>query len=193
ASRHPPLRGRERHGCAPRRTARPARTRHRRSRLCPVARADRARAVGGGAPPRPAHPRRQLPGRDGGVSRTVERVLVSGGGPAGMAAAIGFARRGVTVTFVEADPEWKAFGMGLTLLGPTLRALDSIGAADGCAAAGFAQDHADFHNAAGEVTGVVPFPAIADERLPPAICITRPAFHRAMSGITRDLDVDIRL
>lgn len=127
------------------------------------------------------------------MSRTVERVLVSGGGPAGMAAAIGFARRGVTVTLVEADPEWKAFGMGLTLLGPTLRALDSIGAADACAAAGFAQDHADFHNAAGEVTGVVPFPAIADERLPPAICITRPAFHRAMSGITRDLDVDIRL
>jgi naringenin degradation protein FdeE len=127
------------------------------------------------------------------MSRPVDRVLVSGGGPAGMAAAIGFARRGVTVTLVEADPEWKALGMGLTLLGPTLRALDSIGAADACAAVGFAQDHADFHNAVGEVTAVVPFPAIADERLPPAVCITRPAFHRAMSGITRDLSVDLRL
>jgi naringenin degradation protein FdeE len=127
------------------------------------------------------------------VSRTVDRVLVSGGGPAGMAAAIAFARQGVAVTLVEADPEWKAVGMGLTLLGPTLRALDSIGAADACAAAGFAQDHADFHNALGEVTGVVPFPAIADERLPPAVCITRPAFHGAMSGITRELGVDVRL
>ena len=127
------------------------------------------------------------------MTRAVDKVLVSGGGPAGMATAIGFARQGVEVTLVEADLEWKALGMGLTLLGPTLRALDSIGAADACAAAGFAQDHADFHNAKGEVTGIVPFPAIADERLPPAVCITRPAFHRAMSGITLDLAVDLRL
>ena len=118
---------------------------------------------------------------------------MSGGGPAGMAAAIGFARRGIDVTLTELDSEWKAAGMGLTLLGPTLRALDAIGAADACAAVGFAQDHADFHNAQGELMTVVPFPRIADERLPAAVCITRPAFHRALSKITIDVGVDVRL
>ena len=54
------------------------------------------------------------------MTRAVDKVLVSGGGPAGMAAAIGFARQGVEVTLVEADPEWKALGMGLTLLGLVL-------------------------------------------------------------------------
>ncbi len=127
------------------------------------------------------------------MSRSVRRALVSGGGPAGMAAAIGFARRGIDVTLTELDSEWKAAGMGLTLLGPTLRALDAIGAADACAAVGFAQDHADFRNAQGELMTVVPFPRIADERLPAAVCITRPAFHRALSMITIDVGVDVKL
>jgi naringenin degradation protein FdeE len=120
-------------------------------------------------------------------------VLVAGGGPAGMAAAIGFARRGFDVTLVEIDPQWRAAGMGLTLLGPTLRALDAVGVADGCAAAGFPQDHADFHDAEGRLTSVVPFPQVADERLPAAVCITRPAFHQVLSQATRDAGVDVRL
>ena len=81
--------------------------------------------------------------RGGGDGVSIRTVLVAGGGPAGMAAALGFARSGFEVTLAEVDPQWRTAGMGLTLLGPTLRALDEIGTAEVCAAAGFPQDHAD--------------------------------------------------
>ena len=110
-----------------------------------------------------------------------------------MACALGLVRRGINSTIAEIDPEWRAAGMGLTLLGPTLRALDVIGVADGCAAAGFPQDRADFRNARGELTSVVPFPQVAHERLPAAVCITRPAFHHVLAAAIRAAGVEVRL
>ena len=123
----------------------------------------------------------------------VRRILVAGGGPAGMACAIGFRRCDVAVDLVELTPDWAARGIGLTLLGPTLRALDALGVADECAAAGFAQDHADFFDAEGNLTTAVPFPQIADERLPPAVCTTRPAFHEVLSRATLDSGANVKL
>ena len=122
-----------------------------------------------------------------------QRVLVVGGGPAGMAAAREGDRRGASVLLVEIDVDWAASGVGLTLLGPTLRVLDELGLADACVEAGFAQDHADFRNAQGELTAVVPFPRMAAERLPCAVCITRPMFHRVLAGHTVEAGVDVRL
>ncbi len=110
-----------------------------------------------------------------------------------MATAIGFVRRGIDTTLVEISEDWASAGIGLTLLGPTLRALDTIGVADACAAAGFPQDHADFCNAQGERTAIIPFPKLAAERLPAAVCTTRPAFHRVLSNATIDVGVNVRL
>ena len=124
---------------------------------------------------------------------SVRRVLIVGGGPAGMAAAIAFTRRGIEVLLVEIDTNWAASGVGLTLLGPTLRVLDELGVADDCVHAGFAQDRADFRDARGELTTVVPFPRVAADRLPPAVCITRPVFHRVLASHTVDAGVDVRL
>lgn len=123
----------------------------------------------------------------------VARILVVGGGPAGMACALGFRRRGLDVDLVELTPDWAARGLGLTLLGPTLRALDALDVADDCVAAGFAQDHADFYDATGALTSIVPFPRIADERLPAAVCITRPAFHEVLSRATTASGANVRL
>lgn len=124
---------------------------------------------------------------------SAQRVLVVGGGPAGMAAAIAFTRRGAQVLLVEIDANWAASGVGLTLLGPTLRVLDELGVADDCVQAGFAQDRADFRNVNGDLTAVVPFPRVAADRLPPAVCITRPLFHRVLARHTVAAGVDVRL
>ncbi len=110
-----------------------------------------------------------------------------------MAAAIAFTRRGADVLLVEIDANWAASGIGLTLLGPTLRVLDELGVADACAQAGFAQDRAEFRNARGELTTVVPFPRVAADRLPPAVCITRPVFHRVLAEQTVDSGAEVRL
>lgn len=127
------------------------------------------------------------------MSARPRSVLVVGGGPAGMASAIGFARRGIEALLVELDSTWAASGIGLTLLGPTLRALDELGLADACAKAGWAQDHADFRDAHGALTAVVPFPRVAAERLPCAVCIARPGFHSVLAQRTVDVGVEVRL
>ena len=49
------------------------------------------------------------------------------------------------------------------------------------------------YDARGDLSSVVPFPRVADERLPAAVCITRPAFHRVLSRATLDAGVDVRL
>ena len=57
----------------------------------------------------------------------IATALVVGGGIGGMAAAISLARRGVTVDLIDLDPEWRVYGAGITITGPTLRAYRRLG------------------------------------------------------------------
>ena len=50
-----------------------------------------------------------------------QEFLVVGGGIGGMAAAIALRRRQVAVELIDIDPEWKVYGAGITITGPTLR------------------------------------------------------------------------
>ena len=52
----------------------------------------------------------------------LNKILVIGGGIAGMCAAIELRKRGTQVDLVELDPHWRVYGAGITLSGPTLRA-----------------------------------------------------------------------
>jgi 2-polyprenyl-6-methoxyphenol hydroxylase-like FAD-dependent oxidoreductase len=119
-------------------------------------------------------------------------ALVVGGGPAGMAAAIGLRRLGVDVRVAELEPDWSPSGIGLTLLGPTLRALSALGLADRAIAAGFPLEELRVLNASGEVTGGVDFPRL-DGAGPAAVGITRPAFHRVLTDATLAAGADVRL
>src|SRR5471032_1729264 len=55
------------------------------------------------------------------------KVLIVGGGVGGMAAAISMRRTGIDVDLAEIDPGWKIYGAGITITGPTLRALKTLG------------------------------------------------------------------
>ena len=62
----------------------------------------------------------------------VQKVLVVGGGAAGMAEAILLAEAGVEVDLVEINPEVSALGSGITLQANALRVLRSVGILDQC-------------------------------------------------------------
>ena len=68
------------------------------------------------------------------------KILVVGGGIAGLTTANALAGGGHTVRVVELEPTWPTVGWGLSLTGPALRALDRLGLADQCVAAGFRVD-----------------------------------------------------
>jgi 2-polyprenyl-6-methoxyphenol hydroxylase-like FAD-dependent oxidoreductase len=68
----------------------------------------------------------------------IEKVLVVGGGLAGMTLATALARKGVRAEIVEISQQWSALGVGISVQGPTLRALKTVGALDACVERGSA-------------------------------------------------------
>lgn len=81
----------------------------------------------------------------------VNRVLVVGGGVAGLTVAAALCKKGVACRVVEAGKRSDRLGTGITLLGNTLRALEAIGLADACIEAGFGFDHIVWRDSAGHL------------------------------------------
>ena len=63
----------------------------------------------------------------GGMNAAVSNVLIVGGGIAGMSAALALRKRGAQVTLVDADPNWRVYGAGISITGMSLRAFDDLG------------------------------------------------------------------
>mgnify|MGYP000911229902 CR=1 FL=1 len=85
-----------------------------------------------------------MPGRE-------MRVVVIGGGIAGLSAAVGLARQGIEVDVIEADAPRERTGAGISLLGNALRALGELGLADPCLDVGFGFDTIDIVDGDGNV------------------------------------------
>ena len=47
-----------------------------------------------------------------------------------MSLAIALQRIGISATIVEIDPDWRVYGAGITITGPSLRAFDGLGLLD---------------------------------------------------------------
>lgn len=108
------------------------------------------------------------------------RTLVVGGGPAGLTLAIALRRRGHVVDLVEQRPDWSVLGVGLSLGGAPLRALDTIGLADRCLAAGFGSSTLALGDASGEVQQVLDRPRLNGPAFPSSAGIMRPALERLL-------------
>ena len=126
--------------------------------------------------------------------RDVKRVLIVGGGIAGMALAIGLRRMGVVVDIAETDKDWRVNGAGITITGPTLRALDGLGLLERVAAEGYCYDTTRICDTAGHV--ILPSRVSGrplGPRIPNSGGILRPVLHRILSEATRAAGANVRL
>jgi FAD-dependent urate hydroxylase len=84
------------------------------------------------------------------------RVLVSGGGVAGLAAAAALTQRGIEVDLIERGTSWRTNGAGISLYPNGERALRALGLDQAVADAGFRVETMRMMDAAGSVLGEFP-------------------------------------
>jgi 2-polyprenyl-6-methoxyphenol hydroxylase-like FAD-dependent oxidoreductase len=122
----------------------------------------------------------------------VSRVLIVGGGIGGATLAIALAGHGVEVEIAEIQDEWRPVGVGLTLLGPALRALRTIGLIDRAVADGSGVLRLAIGDASSRIGHVSELPRLNGPQYPSAIQISRPAFHRILEEAARGRGVRVR-
>ena len=123
----------------------------------------------------------------------LKNVLIVGGGIGGMSAALSLARRGVIVTLIDSDPNWRVYGAGITITGMSLRAFDDLGVLDDIRARGFVHDGMRALRFDGEPLGP---PMRAPAGSPPVMHgggIMRPVLHEILSTRVRAAGIAIRL
>jgi 2-polyprenyl-6-methoxyphenol hydroxylase-like FAD-dependent oxidoreductase len=126
---------------------------------------------------------------------SVRTVLIVGGGPAGLTAATALRNAGFEAELVEVNQELRPLGSGLTMIGPTLRALSQadVEALEKCIAQGSGHPGMIFGNADGETLQRMELPQIAGERFPGGFGITRPVFWGILAEMADKAGAPIRL
>lgn len=123
----------------------------------------------------------------------VGKVLVVGGGFSGMAAAIQMRRAGMAVDLVEIDPAWCPLGAGISISGPTLRALAALGLYDEFVEKGWVCDGVELYTAAGHKIAEMPTPRPVGADVAGSGAIMRPELAAMLARATRAAGVDVRL
>jgi 2-polyprenyl-6-methoxyphenol hydroxylase-like FAD-dependent oxidoreductase len=123
----------------------------------------------------------------------VGKVLVVGGGIAGMTLAIGLKRAGIEADIVELNPQWTVLGVGISLQAPALRALKMIGLLDKCIAVGFGYSQFKTCDVNGNVTATVNMPRLNGPEYPAAMGLMRQALHDMLKQVLAEAHVPVRL
>lgn len=127
------------------------------------------------------------------MSQFSPRVLVIGAGIAGLSAAIALGRRGIQTHLVERSASWEVYGVGIILQSNAIRALDALGLADACVAAGHPYSLSTHCDRDGKVFRERPKPNVGEARFPSSIGIQRRALHRILGTAARELGARIDL
>ena len=124
--------------------------------------------------------------------KAIRTALVVGGGIGGMAATIRLRELGVAVDLIDLDPEWRVYGAGITITGPTLRAYRRLGLLDAIKAHGAITNGVRIFRYDGTHIQDLDEPVL-EEGLPATGGIMRPVLHRIMQARVRELETPVRL
>src|SRR5256885_5612295 len=120
------------------------------------------------------------------------KVLVVGAGLSGMVLATALKRARVEVDLIELHPAWDVLGVGISMQGPALRALKSIGLLERCISAGFGYSQVVNCDSNGKVEGVVELPRLNGPQYPSCVGMMRPALHDVIAATMSDIGVKPR-
>jgi 2-polyprenyl-6-methoxyphenol hydroxylase-like FAD-dependent oxidoreductase len=122
----------------------------------------------------------------------LSKILIVGGGIGGMATAIRFRAMGVVVDLIDIDPDWKVYGAGITITGPTLRAYKRLGLLEEIRTQGAISNGSRLFRFDGLHLRDLDEPAL-EEGLPATGGIMRPDLHRIMQKHVKAAGVSVQL
>ncbi len=122
----------------------------------------------------------------------LKKILIVGGGIGGMATAIRFRQMGVAVDLIDIDPDWKVYGAGITITGPTLRAYKRLGLLEDIRTQGAITSGARIFRFDGLHLHDLDEPAL-EEGLPATGGIMRPVLHKIMQEHVNSAGTGVRL
>ena len=123
----------------------------------------------------------------------IKKILVIGGGFAGMTAALQMSRQGFEVDLVEIDAGWRSYGAGISLHGATLRVFRQLGLLERFLEEGHASDGVQIRGPADQVIVTLPTPRVAGPDVPGNAGIMRPALAKILSEAVRASTTNVRL
>ncbi len=124
---------------------------------------------------------------------SIQKILIVGGGIAGMVAGVALSQKDFDVEIVEVNPKWDVYGVGIIQLANTLRALASVGLADQALAAGFGMNKLAFHDHEGHLMHEIPQPQLAGPDYPAANALTRSRLHKILQDAIHEAGVTVRI
>lgn len=127
------------------------------------------------------------------MSLPAQKVLIVGGGFSGMSAAIQLRKLGVDVDLVEVDENWRTDGAGITVSGPSLRALESIGVLASFRERGAIAEGVEMHSADGTLLKRIATPRVPGSEVVGGGGIMRPVLARILAESTREAGARVRL
>ena len=122
----------------------------------------------------------------------VARVLVVGAGISGMVLATALKKAGKQVDLIELHPQWQVLGVGISVQGPALRALRSIGLLERCVQEGFGYSQVVNCDRDGKVQGIVELPRLNGAEYPSCVGMMRPSLHKILAEALDEAGVAVR-
>jgi 2-polyprenyl-6-methoxyphenol hydroxylase-like FAD-dependent oxidoreductase len=110
-----------------------------------------------------------------------------------MAAAIQMRRAGIAVDLVEIDPHWQPMGAGITISGPTLRALQTLGVYEQVCEQGWVANGVEICIPTGQKVADLPTPQPVGSNVAAGGGIMRPVLANILAQATRAAGVNVRL
>jgi 2-polyprenyl-6-methoxyphenol hydroxylase-like FAD-dependent oxidoreductase len=123
----------------------------------------------------------------------VQKILIVGGGIAGLCTAIGLRDAGMDIEIIDSNPKWDVYGVGIIQLANALRALASLGLADRAVTEGFPMSSLVMNAPNGNLIAKIPQPQIAGPNFPSQNGITRPKLHKILQDATQASGAKVRL
>jgi 2-polyprenyl-6-methoxyphenol hydroxylase-like FAD-dependent oxidoreductase len=125
----------------------------------------------------------------------VRKVLIVGGGPAGLCTATVLARSGIDVEIAEINPDLRPLGVGIAVSGSSVRALAMVDPdlLHQCVTEGAGHRTLSFGTADGRIVQRVDLRQLAGPQFPGGFGIMRPVLWGVLAAVAQQAGANIRL